>query len=48
MIDRFFSHEDLATMVGATRQWITMTLSRLQKQGVIRMIGRKIALAATN
>ena len=48
VIDRSFSHEDLATMVGATRQWTTMTLSRLQKQGIIRIFGRKIALSATN
>jgi CRP-like cAMP-binding protein len=44
IIERPVSHEDLATMVGATRQWVTMTLGRLQKQGVVRIVGRKIAL----
>lgn len=31
-----FTHEDLAHMVGATRQWVTMTLKRFQAQGVLR------------
>jgi CRP-like cAMP-binding protein len=31
-----FTHEDLAHMVGATRQWVTMTLKRFQDQGVLR------------
>jgi CRP-like cAMP-binding protein len=31
-----FTHEDLAHMVGATRQWVTMTLKRFQDQGVVR------------
>lgn len=44
VIERHLSHEELATMVGATRQWVTMTLSRLQKQGVIAVVGRQIAL----
>jgi len=44
VIDRHFSHEELAAMVGATRQWVTMTLGRLQKQGEIAMNGRKIVL----
>ncbi len=32
-----FTHEDLAHMVGATRQWVTMTLKRFQQQGVLRL-----------
>jgi CRP-like cAMP-binding protein len=44
IIDRHFSHEELATMVGSSRQWVTMTLNRLQKQGMITITGRKIAL----
>ena len=31
------THEDLAHMVGATRQWVTMTLKRFQDQGVVRV-----------
>jgi CRP/FNR family cyclic AMP-dependent transcriptional regulator len=44
LVDRHISHEELANMVGATRQWVTMTLARLQKQGLIAMHGRRIAL----
>ncbi|GAA5232398.1 Crp/Fnr family transcriptional regulator [Verticiella sediminum] len=32
-----FNHADLANVVGATRQWVTAMLSRLQDQGVVRM-----------
>jgi len=30
-----FTHADLAHMVGATRQWVTISLQRLQDQGVL-------------
>jgi len=39
LIGAAFTHADLAHMVGATRQWITISLKRLQDQGVIA--GRK-------
>ncbi|WP_156964563.1 Crp/Fnr family transcriptional regulator [Methylocapsa aurea] len=35
VISRTLTHEDLAKMVGATRQWVTMTLERLVAQGMI-------------
>jgi CRP/FNR family cyclic AMP-dependent transcriptional regulator len=35
LIGAAFTHADLAHMVGATRQWITISLKRLQDQGVI-------------
>lgn len=44
VVDRHFSHEELASMVGATRQWVTITLRRLQKQGLVAMHGRRIAV----
>lgn len=34
-IDAAFTHEDLAHIVGATRQWITMMLKRFQSRGAI-------------
>jgi CRP-like cAMP-binding protein len=34
-IDAAFTHVDLAHIVGATRQWITMMLKRLQSKGAI-------------
>ena len=30
-----FTHADLAHMVGATRQWVTISLRRLQEQGIL-------------
>jgi CRP/FNR family cyclic AMP-dependent transcriptional regulator len=30
-----FTHADLAHIVGATRQWVTISLQRLQEQGVV-------------
>ena len=35
LIGAAFTHADLAHMVGATRQWITISLQRLQQQGVV-------------
>ena len=39
-----FNHADLANVVGATRQWVTAMLGRLQEQGVIRMCGGQMVL----
>jgi CRP/FNR family transcriptional regulator, cyclic AMP receptor protein len=36
LIGTVFRHEDLAHMVGATRQWITISLKRLQAAGILR------------
>jgi CRP-like cAMP-binding protein len=35
VIGAAFTHADLAHMVGATRQWVTISLKRLQDQGVL-------------
>jgi CRP/FNR family transcriptional regulator, cyclic AMP receptor protein len=35
VIGTAFTHADLAHMVGATRQWVTISLKRLQEQGVL-------------
>ena len=42
VISRAFTHEELASMVGATRQWVTMTLDKFRKAGAIDLMGRKI------
>jgi CRP-like cAMP-binding protein len=39
VIGKPFTHEVLAQMVGASRQWVTMTLDRMRNEGLIR-IGR--------
>jgi CRP-like cAMP-binding protein len=36
LIAATFSHADLAHMVGATRQWVTISLARMQGQGLIQ------------
>jgi CRP/FNR family transcriptional regulator, cyclic AMP receptor protein len=35
LIASAFTHADLAHMVGATRQWVTISLKRLQEQGIV-------------
>jgi CRP/FNR family transcriptional regulator, cyclic AMP receptor protein len=37
-----FTHEDLATMVGASRQWVTMALARFQANGILKLGKRRI------
>lgn len=37
VVDRRITHEQLATIVGSTRQWVTTTLARFQKQQIIRI-----------
>jgi CRP-like cAMP-binding protein len=39
-----FTHEDLAHMVGASRQWVTMTLDRLQKRGIVQVRKRQVVV----
>jgi CRP/FNR family cyclic AMP-dependent transcriptional regulator len=46
LIDSAFTHADLAHMVGATRQWVTISLRRMQDRGIVtssksRIIVRK-------
>lgn len=43
-IKRSITHEQLANIVGSTRQWVTSTLSRFQKQGLISIEKGKITV----
>lgn len=43
-ITRTLTHEDLAKMVGATRQWVTTTLERLGNQGMIDIHRTRIVI----
>jgi CRP-like cAMP-binding protein len=36
-IDRKITHEQLAGIIGSTRQWVTATLARFQKRGLIHI-----------
>ena len=39
MIRYLFRHEDLATMIGASRQWVTRAINALTQAGIIRHEG---------
>lgn len=43
-ITRQVTHEELATMVGATRQWVTKTMENFQKEGTISVADRYITI----
>lgn len=42
LIDRTFTHEELANLVGATRQWVTKTLDKFCSEGTLSISDRKI------
>ena len=44
LIDAHFSHEDLAHLVGASRQWVTTTLDQLQEQDILRIRRRQLVV----
>ncbi|MEP1930643.1 MAG: Crp/Fnr family transcriptional regulator [Roseibium sp.] len=43
-IEKKITHEHLATIVGSTRQWVTMTLDKFQKKGLISVSRSQIVL----
>lgn len=43
-IDRKITHEQLANIVGSTRQWVTNALSRFQKKGLISIDRKSIII----
>lgn len=44
VIDRKLTHDQIATIVGSTRQWVTMTLDKFQKKGIISMARQRIVI----
>ena len=44
VIDRKFTHDQIATIVGSTRQWVTMTLDKFQKQGILSVARQSIVI----
>ena len=44
LIAATFTHADLAHMVGATRQWVTISLKRLAEQGVVATCRSQIVI----
>lgn len=45
MIDLQLTHSDIADMVGASRQWVTVSLGKLEKSGHLSIRNRRIILA---
>lgn len=39
-----FTHDDLASMVGATRQWVSVTLKRFADKGILLSTRRRLVL----
>ncbi len=44
VLGRPLTHEELARMVGATRQWVSTTLERFRRQGLIEVRKHRIAV----
>jgi CRP/FNR family transcriptional regulator, cyclic AMP receptor protein len=44
VVERKLTHDQIATIVGSTRQWVTMTLDKFQKQGVISIARQSIVI----
>jgi len=44
VVSRRITHEQLASIVGATRQWVTSMLARFQSQGAIRIEDHEIVI----
>ncbi len=44
VINRHLTHEEVAKMVGATRQWVTTTLDRFREQGLIDLHKHQIVI----
>ena len=44
VIDRSITYEQVASIVGATRQWVTQSLDKLQKEGVLVISRREIRI----
>lgn len=43
-IERTITYEQIATIVGATRQWVTQSLEKLQKRGVLKISRKEIII----
>ncbi|KUP91296.1 Crp/Fnr family transcriptional regulator [Tritonibacter horizontis] len=45
VIDRTITYDQIATIVGATRQWVTQSLDRMQAEGILEVSRREIAIS---
>lgn len=46
IIDRSITYEQVASIVGATRQWVTQSLDKLQSQGVLKVSRKEIVITS--
>lgn len=44
IITRSMSNEQIATIVGATRQWVTQSFDNLQRKGVLTVSRKEIVI----
>ncbi|MGB3247219.1 MAG: Crp/Fnr family transcriptional regulator [Sulfitobacter sp.] len=44
IIDRTITYDQIASIVGATRQWVTQSLDKLQSEGVLTVSRKEIAI----
>lgn len=44
LITQAFTHDQLASIIGVTRQWVSMMLSRWRSEHILRMEGRRIVV----
>ncbi|WP_216671155.1 Crp/Fnr family transcriptional regulator [Mangrovicoccus sp. HB161399] len=44
IIERSITYDQIATMVGATRQWVTQTLDKLESDGVLKVSRKEIRI----
>jgi CRP-like cAMP-binding protein len=44
VIERKITHNELAAIIGATRQWVTTTLDRFQRQGILSVARQAIVV----
>jgi CRP-like cAMP-binding protein len=44
VIEKFLTHEDLAKLIGSSRQTVTTTLNQFEKQGLITISKKEITI----
>jgi CRP/FNR family cyclic AMP-dependent transcriptional regulator len=45
IVDRTITYDQIASIVGATRQWVTQSLDRLQSEGVLTVTRKEITIS---
>lgn len=45
IIDRTITYDQIASIVGATRQWVTQSLDRLQSEGIVQVTRKEILVS---